>query len=132
MFSFLDRLPGNGRKSTLEEGIVYDVVLVVFSFDDPVTRANLTLSQIGDYRGSLRALTRLYQQRSSCTKCIHRFAPPVLNTDKIYLNIQPIKMAQRQPPPCSFSLRRVSRIQASGLKKQALGVTEAVANIAVG
>jgi hypothetical protein len=44
VLSFLDRLPGNGRKSTLEEGIIYDVVLVIFAFDDPVTRANLTLS----------------------------------------------------------------------------------------
>jgi hypothetical protein len=96
VFSFLDRLPGNGGKSALEEGIVYDVVLVIFAFDDPVTGANPTLSQIGSDRGRLSALTRRYQQWSSCTKSIHGLAPPVLNTDTIYLNSQPIKMAQRQ------------------------------------
>jgi hypothetical protein len=44
VFSLVDRLPGNGRKSTLEKGIIYNVVLVIFAFDDPVTRANPTLS----------------------------------------------------------------------------------------
>jgi hypothetical protein len=96
VFSFFDRLPGNGRKSALEKGIVYDVVLVIFAFDDPIAGANLAFSHVGSDRGSLCALTRLYQQWSSCTKSIHGLAPPVVHTDKIYLNSQPIKMAQRQ------------------------------------
>jgi hypothetical protein len=86
VFSFLYRLPGNRCESTLEEGIVYDVALVIFAFDDPVTRANSMLSQIGNYRGSLSALTRLYQQRSSRSKGIHGSPPPVLDTDNIYLS----------------------------------------------
>ncbi len=69
---------------------------MILSFDDPVTRANLTRSQIGNYRGRLSALTRLYEQWSSCTKSIHGIAPLVPNADTIYFNCQPIKMAQRQ------------------------------------
>jgi hypothetical protein len=42
--SFLNGLPGNRCKSALEKGIVYDVLLVIFAFDNPVTGTNLTLS----------------------------------------------------------------------------------------
>jgi hypothetical protein len=96
LFSFFGRLPEHRGKRTLKEGVVDDVLLVIFAVDDPVTGVNLTLSQIGSDRGRVTALTRRYQQRSSCTKSIHGLAPSVLNTDTMYLNSQPVKMAQRQ------------------------------------
>jgi hypothetical protein len=71
MASLLYRFPGNRSKSAVEEGVVDDIVLAILAFDDPVTGANLTLPQIGNYRSSLCALGRFYQQRSSCPKSIH-------------------------------------------------------------
>jgi hypothetical protein len=71
VFSFLKTLPANWCKSALEEGVVYDVLLVIFAFDDPVTGMNLTPSQIGNDQGRLCALGRFYQQRSLRAIGIH-------------------------------------------------------------
>jgi hypothetical protein len=103
VLSFLDWFPENRCKGPLEKGVVYDVVLVIFAFDNPVTGANLMLPQIGDNLGSLGALGRFYQQWPSCTKSIHGLAPSGLNTDETHLNSQPIKKVQRQNVKAKFS-----------------------------
>jgi hypothetical protein len=86
LLSLLGSLPGDRYKRTLEEGVVYDVLFVIFAFNDPVPGPNATLSEIGNDRGIVGALTRFHQQRPTCAKSIHGLAPSVLNTDKNHLN----------------------------------------------
>jgi hypothetical protein len=87
----LNRLPRSRYKRTLEEGIVYDILFVIFPFDDPVPGVNRTLPKISNDRVIMGALTRFHQQGSTCAKSIHGSAPSALNTDKNYFNSQPIK-----------------------------------------
>jgi hypothetical protein len=42
--AFARGLPGDRGKSALEEGVVDDVTLVIFSFDDPVAGIGFALS----------------------------------------------------------------------------------------
>ena len=86
LLSLLRRLPGDRYKRTLEEGVVYNVLLVIFAFNDPVPGANVTLSEIGNDRRIVSALARFHHQRSTCAKSIHGLAPSVLNTDKNHHN----------------------------------------------
>jgi hypothetical protein len=55
------RLPRNRRKSALEKRAVYDITFMVFAFYDPVTGANITLSQIGNDRRRLCALRSVHK-----------------------------------------------------------------------
>ncbi len=87
----LDRLPRSRHKRTLEEGIVYDILFVIFPFDDPVPGVNSTPPKISNNRVILRALTRFHQQGPTCAKSIHGLAPSVLTTDKNHSISQPIK-----------------------------------------
>src|ERR1700722_17440240 len=93
LFLLLGRFPGSRYKRTLEEDIVYDILFVIFAFDDPVPGVNRTLPKISNDRVILGALTRFHQQGSTCAKSIHGSAPSALNTDKNYFNSQPIKKA---------------------------------------
>ena len=93
VFSFLNRFPGDRYKRSLEEGVVYDILFVIFAFNDPISGANLTSPEIGNYPGIMGALVRFYQQWSTCAKSIHGLAPSVHNTDKNHLNSQTTKMA---------------------------------------
>jgi hypothetical protein len=61
VFFFLKRLPGDRCKSALKKGVPYNILLVIFAFDDPITGMNLALSRIGNERGRLFTLGRLYQ-----------------------------------------------------------------------
>src|ERR1700679_1256408 len=92
-FLLLDRLPRSRYKRTLKEGVVYDILLVIFTFDDPVPGVNRTLPKIGNDRVIMGALTRFHQQGSTCAKSIHGSAPSVLSTDKTHFNSYPIKKA---------------------------------------
>jgi hypothetical protein len=93
LFLLLGRFPGSRYKRTLEEGIVYDILFVIFTFNDPVPGVNRTLPKISNDRVIMGALTRFHQQGSTCAKSIHGSAPSALNTDKNYFNSQPIKKA---------------------------------------
>jgi hypothetical protein len=93
LFLLLGRFPGNRYKRTLEEGIVYDILFVIFTFDDPVPGVNRTLPKISNDRVIMSALTRFHQQGSTCAKSIHGSAPSALNTDKNHFNSQSIKKA---------------------------------------
>jgi hypothetical protein len=63
--------PGNGCKSTLKEGIVYDVKFVVLAVDDPVTGTDLPFSNIADdlHRGD--TLCCVYEQGPAGSKGVH-------------------------------------------------------------
>jgi hypothetical protein len=63
--SFVRGLPGDGGEGALEEGIVDDVALVVFAFDDPVAGVHLALTGIGEDEGWTFALPGFYQKRSA-------------------------------------------------------------------
>ncbi|HSY35998.1 MAG TPA: hypothetical protein VK814_09635 [Acidobacteriaceae bacterium] len=93
LFSFLDWFPRGGHEGALEEGVVYDILLVIFACNDPVPGANLVSSEISNDPGIVGALTRFDQQGSTCAESIHKFASSVRNTDENYFNSQPIKMA---------------------------------------
>jgi len=54
--AFTRGFPGNRSKSALEEGVVHDVALVIFSFDDPVARVGFALSGVGEDEGGVEAL----------------------------------------------------------------------------
>jgi hypothetical protein len=56
--SFVDGFRGHGYKRALEEGVVDDILLVIFACNDPVPRANLVSSEIGNDPGIVSALTR--------------------------------------------------------------------------
>jgi hypothetical protein len=58
--SFVRLLPWDGSEGALEEGVVDDVALVVFAFDDPVARVGLTLAAIGEDGGGVSALCGVY------------------------------------------------------------------------
>src|SRR6267154_2615316 len=49
-------LPGDRGKGALEEGVVDDVALVIFSFDDPVAGIGFALSGVGEDEGGVEAL----------------------------------------------------------------------------
>ena len=42
--AFVGRLPGDRGEGALEERVVYDVALVIFTFDDPVAGIGFALS----------------------------------------------------------------------------------------
>ena len=54
--SFGHRLPWDGGKCALEESVIDDIALVIFTFDDPVTGKDLAFADIGEDDGWLAAL----------------------------------------------------------------------------
>ena len=68
-------IPWYGREGALEEGVVDDVALVVFAFDDPVARVGFTLAAIGEDGGGLGALCGVYEKRSASTKGVQFSSP---------------------------------------------------------
>jgi hypothetical protein len=59
--SFLDRFPGDRYKRPLEEGVVYDILFVIFAGNDPVPGVNLVSPEIGNDPAIVGALTRFDQ-----------------------------------------------------------------------
>ena len=59
--SFVYGFRGHGYKRALEEGVVDDILFVIFACDDPVSGANLVSSEIGNDPGIVGALTRFDQ-----------------------------------------------------------------------
>jgi hypothetical protein len=48
--------PRDGGKRALEEGVVDDVTLVIFAFDDPIAGVGSALSGVGEDEGGVKAL----------------------------------------------------------------------------
>jgi hypothetical protein len=72
---FVRSLPWDGGEGALEEGVVDDVALVVFAFDDPVAWIGFTLAAIGEDGGGLGALCGVYEKGSASTKGIQFSSP---------------------------------------------------------
>lgn len=64
MAAFVGRLPGDGCKGALEEGVVHDIALVVFALDDPVARIGLALTAVSKDQGGVEALRCVALTRS--------------------------------------------------------------------
>ena len=71
MSSFVRRLPRDGSEGALEEGVVDDVALVVFAFDDPVSRIGFAVAAVSEDGGGMSALRGIYEKRSAGTKGVH-------------------------------------------------------------
>ena len=70
--AFAGWLPWDGSKGALEEGVVDDVALVVFAFDDPVAGISLALTGVGEDEGGVEALGGTDEKRSAGAKGVHR------------------------------------------------------------
>ena len=73
--AFGQGLPGDGGEGALEESVVNNVALVVFSFDDPVAGIGVTRAGAGEDRSGLSALRGVYEKRSAGAKGVHFSAP---------------------------------------------------------
>ena len=73
--AFVGGFPGNGGEGTLKEGVVDDVALVIFAFDDPVAGEGFTMSGVGEDGGGLGALRGVYKKRSAGAKSVHFSSP---------------------------------------------------------
>jgi len=68
---FVGRLPGDRGEGALEEGVVYDVALVIFTFDDPVAGIGFALSGVGEDGGGVEALRCVDEKGPAGTKRVH-------------------------------------------------------------
>jgi hypothetical protein len=59
----------------LKEGVVDDVALVIFAFDDPVAGVGFAMAGVGKDGGGLRALRGVYEKRSAGPKGVHFSSP---------------------------------------------------------
>ena len=73
--SFVRGRPGDGGEGALEEGVVDDIALVVFAFDDPVAGEGFTMSGVGEDGGGLGTLRGIYKKRSAGAKSVHFSSP---------------------------------------------------------
>ena len=71
MATFVGGLPGDRGEGALEEGVVDDVALVIFSFDDPVAGIGFALSGVGKDDGGVEALGGVDEKRSAGAKSVH-------------------------------------------------------------
>ena len=69
--SFAYGFPRDGGKGALEEGVVDDVALAVFAFDDPVARIGFALAGVGENEGGVEALGGVYEKRSAGAERVH-------------------------------------------------------------
>jgi hypothetical protein len=70
--AFVRWLPWDGSEGALEEGVVDDVALVVFAFDDPVAGKGFALAGVGKDDGRLLALRGIDEKRSAGPKGVHK------------------------------------------------------------
>ena len=69
--AFSGWLPGDRGKGVLEEGVVDDVMLVIFSFDDPVAGIGFALSGVGEDDGGGEALRGVDEKGPAGAKRVH-------------------------------------------------------------
>jgi hypothetical protein len=73
--TFVCGLPGDGGEGALEKGVVDDITLVVFAFNDPVAGKGFTMAGVGEEGRWLSALRGVYEKRSSGPKGVHFSSP---------------------------------------------------------
>jgi hypothetical protein len=66
--SFIRRLPRDGSEGALEERVVDNVALLVFSFDDPVAGVRVSTTAAGEEGSGSGALCGIYEKWSACAK----------------------------------------------------------------
>lgn len=71
MTAFVRWLPWDGGEGALEEGVVDDVSLVIFAFNDPVAGVGFSLAGVGENGSALLALRGVYEKRSTGSKGVH-------------------------------------------------------------
>ena len=71
MAAFARGRPWDRGEGALEEGVVDDVALVVFPFDDPVAGIGFALSGVGKDGGGVDALGGVDKKRSAGAKSVH-------------------------------------------------------------
>jgi hypothetical protein len=72
---FIRGLPCDGRESALEEGIVDDVVFLVFAFDNPVAGIGFARASVGEDGRDSSALRSVYEKWSAGAKGVHFSSP---------------------------------------------------------
>jgi len=80
-------LPGDRGKGALEESVVDDVALVIFSFDDPVAGVGFALPGVGEDDGGAEALCGVDEKRSTGAKCVHQTLLAALSRRQRYFSI---------------------------------------------
>ena len=80
-------LPRDGGEGALEEGVVDDVALVVFAFDDPVSGIGFAMAEVGKDGGGLSALGGIYEKRSAGTKGVHFSSPGGVVQPTMYISL---------------------------------------------
>jgi hypothetical protein len=84
--AFARGLPWNGCEGALEEGIVDDVALAVFAFDDPVAGIGFALAGVGKDEGRVEALGGVYQKRSAGAEGVHLTLLSVVASADFYIS----------------------------------------------
>ncbi len=86
--AFAGWLPGDWGKGALEEGVVDDVALAIFSFDDPIAGIGFALAGIGEDQGGVKALRGVYEKGSAGAEGVHRTLLSALLcvADRIYFS----------------------------------------------
>jgi hypothetical protein len=69
--AFAGWLPGDWGKGALEEGVVDDVALAVFAFDDPVSGIGFALAGVGEDQGGVEALGCVDEKGSAGAERVH-------------------------------------------------------------
>ena len=86
--SFVRGLRSDGSEGELEEGVVDDVALVVFAFDDPVSGIGFAMAAVSEDRGGLSALCGIYEKRSAGKKGVHlSFLLAALFSPTMYISL---------------------------------------------
>jgi hypothetical protein len=91
--AFARGLPGDRGKGALEEGVVDDVALVIFSFDDPVAGIGFALSGVGENEGGAKALRGVDEKGPAGAKRVHETLLAALFRRQRYFSISCIRKA---------------------------------------
>src|ERR1700733_5307340 len=75
--------PLEWSESTLEEGVIYDIALVVFSRYDPIASLYYALAKIGDYGHGSCAPCCLHQEGPACSVCCHNSSSRPIAADNL-------------------------------------------------
>ena len=73
--SFIGWIPCDGNEGALEEGVIDDVALVIFAFDDPIAGKDFALTGVGEDKGWIFALLCVYQKRPAGTEGVQSSSP---------------------------------------------------------
>jgi hypothetical protein len=73
--AFVGWIPWDGNEGALEEGVIDNVALVIFAFDDPVAGKDFALASVGEDEGGIGALPCVYEKGSTGAKGVQLSSP---------------------------------------------------------